>query len=135
MPRKLEAQFDGRYLMSNVLMTSTMKSEPATPPMRLLSVFGVPTSAAMLCALGGSADGSLLSTATVALAAFGARAPAVPATATPVRNLRRSTFAPDSFAPGILRAMRRSLQGNLRGHSPRIAAVGEIRTGQFGAPG
>src|SRR5271166_6017393 len=42
--RKLEAGFDGRYLMSSVLMTSTMKSEPATPPMRGNS-FGVAVSA------------------------------------------------------------------------------------------
>ena len=34
MARKLEAQFDGQYLMSSVLMTSTMKSEPGTPPIR-----------------------------------------------------------------------------------------------------
>src|SRR3954463_3569434 len=32
---KLDAQFDGTYLMPSVLMTSTMKSEPGTPPMRL----------------------------------------------------------------------------------------------------
>jgi hypothetical protein len=36
---KLEAQFADRYLMPSVLMTSTMKSEPGTPPMRKLSSF------------------------------------------------------------------------------------------------
>ena len=56
MPRKLEAQFDGRYLMSSVLMTSTMKSEPAGPPMRLRSFCGVPGSAARVHAGGGSAE-------------------------------------------------------------------------------
>src|SRR5689334_10433295 len=111
MPRKLEAQFDGKYLMSSVLMTSTMKSEPATPPMRLSSAAGVPVSAAMVCAVGGSAEGRRAgaAAATVALAACGARLPAAPATATPVRNLRRSTFGPESFVPRTLRAMERSL--------------------------
>src|SRR5436190_15646265 len=107
MPRKLEAQLAGRYLMSSVLMTSTMKSEPATPPIRLLSACGVPTSAAMDCAVGGSAEGSLLSAATVASAIRGAAAPAAPAIATPVKNLRRSTFEPDPFEAGILRTMMR----------------------------
>ena len=39
-------------------MTSTMKSEPATPPIRVASLCGVPVSAAIVCAVGGSADGS-----------------------------------------------------------------------------
>ena len=38
-------------------MTSTMKSEPAAPPIRLSSFGGVPVSAAMVRAVGGSADG------------------------------------------------------------------------------
>src|SRR6185436_13755351 len=100
MPRKLEAQFDGRYLMSSVLMTSTMKSEPATPPIRATSFSGVPVSAAMVQAVGGSADGiraAAAPAAEVALAACGATAPAAPATATPFRKLRRSTFEADSL--------------------------------------
>src|SRR5882757_7661550 len=56
MARKLEAGFAGRYLMSSVLITSTMKSEPATPPIRGNS-FGVPVSAAATCIEGGSAEG------------------------------------------------------------------------------
>src|SRR5258707_8490518 len=56
MARKLEAQFEGQYLMSSVLITSTMKSDPGTPPIRGSS-FGVPVSAAATCILGGSADG------------------------------------------------------------------------------
>src|SRR6266436_6022250 len=38
MARKLEAQFDGTYLISSVLMTSTMKSEPAPPQSPRLSL-------------------------------------------------------------------------------------------------
>jgi len=34
-----------------------MKSEPATPPIRFRSAAGVPVSAAMVCAVGGSAEG------------------------------------------------------------------------------
>ena len=48
--------------------------------------------------------------AVVAFAACGASVPAAPATATPVRNLRRSTFAPESCVPCPLRAMKRSLE-------------------------
>ena len=54
MARKLEAGFAGRYLMSSVLITSTMKSEPGTPPIRDGS-FGVPVSAAATCMVGASA--------------------------------------------------------------------------------
>src|SRR5215207_10896318 len=107
MPRKLEAQFDGRYLMSSVLMTSTMKSEPATPPIRLRSFCGVPVSAAIVQAVGGSADGMravAAPAAGVAPAACGVTAPAAaPATATPFRKLRRSTFEPAVFAAESLR--------------------------------
>src|SRR5260221_12038634 len=111
MPRKLEAELDGRYLMSSVLVTPTIKSDPATPPIRFSSACGVPVSAAMVCAVGGSAEGRRAGAApaTVALAACGASAPAEPATATPVRNLRRSTFGPGSFVPTTLRDMRRPL--------------------------
>src|ERR1700738_5312065 len=96
MARKLEAGFDGRYLMSSVLMTSTMKSEPGTPPIRGNS-FGVPVSAAATCIEGGSADArgagaSLDALASVApFATGGVTAVAAPATATPAKNLRRLT--------------------------------------------
>src|SRR5262245_53382231 len=107
MPRKLEAQFDGRYLMSSVLMTSTMKSDPAVPPIRLRSFCGVPVSAAMVHAVGGSAEGTravAVPAVDAASAACGVTAPAAPATATPFRNLRRSTFG-ESFADESLRCM------------------------------
>src|SRR5713226_6400633 len=96
MARKLEAQFDGRYLMSSFLMTSTMKSEPGTPPIRGNS-FGVPVSAAATCIEGGSADGTRAGAAVgvvavvAALATGAVTAVAAPATATPARNLRRLT--------------------------------------------
>src|SRR3981081_1156557 len=96
MARKLEAQFEGQYLMSSVLITSTMKSEPGTPPIRGNS-FGVPVSAAATCIEGGSADGrgagsALGDVASVApFAARGVTAVAAPATATPAKNLRRLT--------------------------------------------
>src|SRR5258708_40059072 len=107
MPRKLEAQFDGRYLMSSVLMTSTMKSEPGTPPIRFISFPGVPVSAAMVQAVGGSAEGRRAAAAPeagVALAARGVTAPAAaPAIATPLRKLRRSTFEAAFFTAESLR--------------------------------
>src|SRR5215468_2943245 len=96
MARKLEAQFDGRYLMSSVLMTSTMKSEPGTPPMRGNS-FGVWVSAAATCIEGGNADGTRAGAAAgavawvAAVATGGVTAVAAPATAAPARNLRRLT--------------------------------------------
>src|SRR2546422_8097320 len=99
MARKLEAQFAGRYLMSSVLMTSTMKSEPGTPLTRAISG-GVAVSALATCAEGGSAEGArggLLSPVVAPAArAAGDIAVAAPAPTTPVRNLRR---------PGSLRAM------------------------------
>src|ERR1051325_4945378 len=107
MPRKLDAQFDGRYLIPRVFMTSTMKSEPATPPIRFISFSGMPVSAAMVRAVGGKADGTRAAAAPAAELAFatcGATAPAAaPATATPFRKLRRSTFDVES-----LRAIGRS---------------------------
>src|SRR5882762_11819773 len=96
MARKLEAGFAGRYLMSSVLMTSTMKSEPATPPIRASS-FGVPVSAAATFMVGASAEGSRAGAASdgvadvAAFATGGVTAVAAPATATPARNLRRLT--------------------------------------------
>src|SRR5258707_847936 len=80
--------------MSSVLMTSTMKSEPGTPPMRDVdNSFGVPLPAAATCAGGGGGEGRVgaaLAEAVVAACAGGTAA-AAPATATPVRNLRRLT--------------------------------------------
>src|SRR4029079_7843672 len=127
MPRKLGAQLDGRYLMSSVLITSTMKSDPATPPIRFSSAAGTLVSAAMVCAVGGNAEGKRAAaepSATAAFAACGVSVPAAPATATPVRNLRRSTFGPESFVPGILRAMMRSLEMKILGGDSRLAARG-----------
>src|SRR5215831_13693089 len=104
MARKLEAGLDGRYLISRVLMTSTMKSEPGTPPMRGSS-FGVAVSATATCMVGGSAEGRrggafVGALAVVAAPAGGVTAVAAPATATPARNLRRLTSG-----RGCLRAM------------------------------
>src|SRR5262245_9961164 len=101
MARKLEAQFEGAYLMSSVLMTSTMKSEPGAPLIRDSS-FGVAVSAAATCMLGGSAEGRRAGAASGAIAgvapfATGATVVAAPATATPARNLRRLTSGRGSF--------------------------------------
>ncbi len=87
--------------MSSVLITSIMKSEPGTPPMRGNS-FGVPVSAAATCIVGGSADGRRGGTVSVdvAVAPFatgGVTAVAAPATATLARNLRRLTSGRCSF--------------------------------------
>src|SRR5262245_33372770 len=94
MPRKLDAQFDGTYLICSVLMTSTMKSEPATPLMREGSPLSIvdPLSAARPAALGGTAEG--FCTGASGAAARAARTGAATAVATtPVRNLRRSLRA------------------------------------------
>src|SRR5262249_18222573 len=106
MARKLEAGFDGRYLMSRVLMTSTMKSEPGTPPIRGSS-FGVAVSATATCMVGGSAEGrrGALADASVAaeLATGGPSAVVAPATAAPAKNLRRLTSGRGCFrAMGFL---------------------------------
>jgi hypothetical protein len=80
-----------------------MKSEPGTPPMRELdSSFGVPLSAAAICIVGGSAEGrrGAALVDAVGAACAGDTAVAAPATATPVRNLRRLTSG-----CGRLRAM------------------------------
>src|SRR2546430_4044180 len=103
MPRKLDAGLDGRYLMSRVLMTSTMKSEPGTPPMRACdNSFGVPLSAAATCIVGGNAEGrrSAALVDVVVAACAGGTPLAAAATATPARNLRRLTSG-----CGRLRAM------------------------------
>src|SRR5262250_2305848 len=117
MPRKLEAGLAGRYLISRVLMTSTMKSEPGTPPIRGSS-FGVAVSATATCMVGGSAEGrrGALMDASVVVAAFaagGASAVVAPATAAPAKNLRRLTSGRGCFrAMGVspLRVMRSALR-------------------------
>src|SRR5260370_17305735 len=96
-PRKLEAGLAGKYLMSSVLITSTMKSEPATPPMRDKSL-GVPVSAAATRMLGGRAEGGRGADAGDA-ARVSAHPPsgtvlAVPATPPLPRNFRRFTPPP-----------------------------------------
>src|SRR5262249_37847092 len=102
MARKLDAGLDGRYLISRVLMTSTMKSEPGTPPMRGSS-FGVAVSATATCMVGGSAGGrggGRLGGALrwcAAPPAGGLPAVPPPATATPARNLRRLTSGRGCF--------------------------------------
>ena len=98
-------------------MTSTMKSEPSGRVARTSS-FGVPVSAAATTAEGGNADGSaagaalgdVAETAALATLCDGATALAAPATATPVRNLRRSTagrgsFDADAFRTECFRSM------------------------------
>src|SRR3954466_9648478 len=91
---KLDAQFAGRYLMPSILMTSTMKSEPGTPPMRELSPFstGLPVSAAAICALGGRAEGTRSGAAGGVAGSAGVTAVAALVAMTPVRNLRRSVM-------------------------------------------
>src|SRR5262245_55000258 len=143
MARKLEAQFEGQYLMSRVLITSTMKSEPGTPPMRGNS-FGVPVSAAATCQVGGSAEGTRAGGAAVgvvlvvaASAAGGVTAVAAPATATPARNLRRLTsgrgpFRAESFA--IMELLPSAFIGDLHRRSSWAIVVlgrpqGDMRAG------
>src|SRR5690348_14490939 len=95
-PRKLEAGLQGRYSMSSVLITSTMKSDPAFPAACGNSL-GVSVSAAATTAEGRTAEGrAALAAASpsgcaageAALASGGETAVAAPATATPARNLR-----------------------------------------------
>src|SRR5438093_7409577 len=103
--RKLEAQLAGRYLMSSVLITSTMKSEPGTPPTRGRS-FGVEVSAAATAAVGGSAEGRGVAASAVgasAARATGVMAVAAPAATTPVRNLRRSGLRAMGFSSSSMR--------------------------------
>src|SRR5262245_49194441 len=80
--------------MSSVLMTSTMKSDPAGPLVWGIGG-GVPVSAATMRAVGGKADGSRGGGVVdgAAGAAAGATVVAAPATATPARNLRRLNLA------------------------------------------
>src|SRR3954466_14745004 len=83
--------------MPSVLMTSTMKSDPGVPPMRLGAISpGVCVSAAATRALGGSADGARVFWASSSSAPRdrgGAMALAALAATNPVRNLRRSLRA------------------------------------------
>src|SRR5262245_31438319 len=89
--------------MSSVLMTSSMKSEPGTPPIRdAANSLGVWVSAAATCMFGGSADGrrgaGAASGEVACVAAFatgGVTAVAAPATVTPAKNLRRLTSRRD----------------------------------------
>src|SRR5687768_3237261 len=79
--------------MFSDLMTSTMKSEPGRPSAGWGRGCGVPlVSAATTAADGRAAEGAGPAVA-AAFAPFVAPA-AAPATATPARNLRRSTFGP-----------------------------------------
>src|SRR5271168_1444290 len=91
MPRKLDAGLAGRYLMSSVLMTSTMKSEPGVPLSRD-GMTGVPVSAAATWAFGGNADGRCCGVCGAVEAAADFTAPAAPVTAAAARNLRRLSF-------------------------------------------
>src|SRR5438552_3685390 len=109
--------------MSSVLITSTMKSEPATPPMRGKSL-GVPVSAAATRMLGGRAEGRRGADegepACVAARALSGTVLAVPATATLARNLRRLTppraslVAVRRFFMGFLSSSLRGLHGECR---------------------
>src|SRR5437868_14859746 len=79
--------------MLSVLMTSTMKSEPAVPLMRFSAISpGFCVSSAATCVVGGSADGFGFSSASLCPMA-GAATVAAPVASTPVRNLRRSLRA------------------------------------------
>src|SRR5918912_2500198 len=104
MPRKLEAQFAGQYLMLSVLMTSTMKSEPGTPPMRLAgSSLGTRVSAAATYSFGGSAEGAFGVLGASSALRAGVAAAAAPAATMLVRNWRRSVMlSPRSFEPAML---------------------------------
>ena len=67
------------------------------PPIRDTPACGVLVSAAIVCAVGGSADdrcAGAAAAAVVALAICGLTVPAAPATATPFKKFRRSTLAP-----------------------------------------
>src|SRR5436190_21400735 len=80
--------------MLSVLMTSTMKSEPGTPPMRLSAISpGVWVSSAATCVVGGSADGRCGFSSLSLWPIAGAATVAAPVASTPVRNLRRSLRA------------------------------------------
>ena len=84
----------------------------------------------MVCAVGGNAEGKRAAaepSATAAFAACGVSAPAAPATATPVRNLRRSTFGPESFVPGILACHDALPRNEILGGDSRLAASMEAR--------
>src|SRR4051812_50155566 len=96
---KLEAQFAGRYLMPSVLITSTMKSDPGTPPMRDAAPFspGLAVSAAATCALGGRAEGRRSGAAGGVAGNAGVTAPAAVVAMTPGRDFRRAVMG---WSPG-----------------------------------
>src|SRR3954471_654143 len=99
--RKLEAQLAGRYLMPSDLITSTMKSEPGTPPMRFAACSpGGCVSAAATCMVGGRAEGARGSGAGGVWDKAGLTAVAPAAASAPARKRRRSGVARD-----FLRAM------------------------------
>src|SRR5881394_1826506 len=79
--------------MLSVLRTSTMKSDPGTPPTRFGAISpGVCVSSAATCVVGGSTEGVFSATGSSAPRA-GAAATAAPVASIPVRNLRRSLRA------------------------------------------
>ena len=89
MALKLDAQLDGMYLMPKVLMTSTMKSEPALPCTRPLISWGIPLSFLMPWPEGGSADGFLGSAGALSAACA---TPTVEALMTPTAPLATTLF-------------------------------------------
>src|SRR5262245_26514822 len=94
MPRQLEAGLVAMYSSLSDRNTSTMKSDPGRPA-AWVSAAGAADSAAATTADGRRADGRGKAGGTptlVAARASGATAPAAPATATLVKNLRRSTL-------------------------------------------
>src|SRR5258706_5147088 len=99
MARKLEAQLAGRYLMSSVLMTSTMKSDPGMPGTRPSSR-GVLVSASTVFAEGGRAEGARGPFCAAEWAAWHARATPVPRPAPTIESaelLRRTLEAQVCF--------------------------------------
>src|SRR5262249_44778729 len=86
--------------MLSVLMTSTMKSEPGTPPIRFGgSSLGTRVSAAATYSFGGRAEGAFGAFGSSALRA-GAAAAAAPAATMLVRNWRRSVMRISSLSAG-----------------------------------
>src|SRR4051812_36300309 len=79
-------------------MTSTMKSEPGRPWLFAEDSGTAPLSMAISCAVGGRTAGRRPPPAGVgAASALLMDAAVAPATATPARNLRRSTLVCDAF--------------------------------------
>src|SRR5215467_11199055 len=97
--------------MFNVLMTSTMKSDPSGPT-AFANSLGVPVSAAAIWALGRSADGrrggvaAVSATGAVAAWTCADAAVAAPVRAAPAMNLRRLTSGPFAAEPCGLLSLR-----------------------------